>query len=338
MRAVWVDYEDRRMRCGETDAPADPGPGQALVRIVEGGICGTDRGVAQFLYGFPPAGETMLVLGHEAVGIVARAGEDTGMTAGDWVVPMVRRECRPPCAMCASGRRDNCLTMAYTERGIAGEHGYLCEYALDAVADLVRVPPSIAAVAVLVEPASVIVKAYERALAIHPAGEIRDVLILGAGAVGMLAAWSALLRGWRATVVSLEPEDDPRVRLLARHGVAYRRSLGAAQFDLVLEACGSAAMAAASLANLRPCGVQMVLGARAASVEIPYLDLILGNRIVAGSVNASRGHFEAASLELSRMDRQWLVPMIARRPLAEAVETVLAPPPGVVKTVHALGE
>lgn len=338
MRAVWIDYGQRQLVCGEIGEPDSPKPGRVRIRVVEGGICGTDRGLAQFLYGHAPAGEQRLVLGHEAVGVVDAAAAGSGFAAGNWVVPMVRRPCSPGCAMCSCGRRDNCLTMAYTERGIAGAHGYLCEYTIDDAGDLIPVPASLAGVAVLIEPLSVVIKAWERAKQLHPAGEIQDVLILGAGAVGMLAAWSALLRGYRVTVISLEAAEDPRAMSLARQGVIYRQDLGAGQYDVVVEACGSAVMAAASLRNLRPCGVQIVLGARAASVEIPYLDLILGNRTIAGSVNASRAHFETAAIELARMDRGWLDPMIQRRPLSQAVDTVLSPPAGVVKTVHVIAD
>ena len=84
---------------------------------MECGVCGTDRSMAEFEFGSPPAGESSLILGHEAVGIVDQLGTGvTSLVTGRLVVPMVRRKCAPLCAMCRSGRRDNCLTGEYVER------------------------------------------------------------------------------------------------------------------------------------------------------------------------------------------------------------------------------
>ncbi|MFN0101384.1 MAG: alcohol dehydrogenase catalytic domain-containing protein [Bryobacteraceae bacterium] len=338
MRALRLEFNERRLHVADHPDPAPPGPGQVRLRLIEGGVCGTDRGVAEFEFGSPPEGETALVLGHEAVGIVDALGPGVWtLTAGQPVVPMVRRNCASGCAMCRRGRRDNCLTGEYVERGIFGLHGYLCEFAVDHEDDLIPVPLGLAEFAVLVEPASVIEKAWEMALRLHP-GDPRRVLVLGAGPIGILAAWRALQSGFDVTVLSRESEDSTRAQLLERQGVRYTRTLDGISADLVIEACGSAELAVASMRVLRRLGVLIILGARAAEVRLPCLDMIVGNHIIAGSVNASREHFERAVSGLQAYDRQWLAPLLVRLPLRQAPESLFRPPADAIKVVHRISD
>ncbi|HEU0124208.1 MAG TPA: alcohol dehydrogenase catalytic domain-containing protein [Bryobacteraceae bacterium] len=338
MRALRLDLARRHLRVADHAEPGEPGPGQVRLRIVEGGVCGTDRSVAEGEFGAPPHGESELILGHEAVGVVEAVGPQVeSLSPGQLVVPMVRRTCSSRCTMCASGRRDNCLTGDYLERGIFGLHGYLCEFANDAVEDLVPVPAALAGHAVLVEPASVIEKAWELALRLHP-GEPRHVLVLGAGPIGLLASWCALHSGFGVTVLSREAEDSPRARLLASQGVRYTNTLDGVSADLIFEACGSASLAIASMRALRRLGVLIVLGARPEEVRLPTLDMIIGNHIIAGSVNASRAHFQSAVNRLRNYDRAWLDPLLHRVSLAVAAETLFAPPPTAIKVVHRIGD
>jgi len=329
MRALRLDFESRQLGIADVPEPNQPTSGQVRLRLLECGVCGTDRSLAEFEFGQPPKGESTLILGHEAVGIV----ESTGQL----VVPMVRRNCGPLCDMCRRGRRDSCLTGKYVERGIFGLHGYLCEYALDHEDDLIAVPPSLADLAVLVEPASVIEKAWELALRLH-IGQPRRVLVLGAGPIGILAAWCALQNGLEVTVLSREPEDSTRAQLLTRHGATYTRILDGIRADIILEACGSAELAIESMRTLGRLGVLIILGARPAEVSLPCLDMIIGNHVIAGSVNASRQHFQQAVTRLESYDRRWFEPLITRLPLARAVESILSPPPGAIKIVHTISE
>lgn len=336
MRALLLDYSERRARLGDTPEPPD---GEVRLRILECGTCGTDRDLAAFAFGQPPAGECQLILGHEAVAEVARSS-DPRLPPGTIVVPAIRRACTGPCLSCARGRRDLCLSGAYQERGILGLHGYCAEWAVDRAEDLFVIPAGLAEVAVLVEPMSVVEKALDLAVRLH-SGEPARLLVLGAGAVGILAAWAGIRRGWRVTVVSQEAEDGPRARLLRGGGVTYRNELPGMVADVVVEACGSAEMAAAAVACLQPLGVMVVLGARNETVRLPFLDMILGNRTITGSVNAGASHFRQAIDTLAGLDPGWLRPMIERRPLARALES-LAPVRGAasmsdaIKVVHAL--
>ena len=177
------------------------------------------------------------MLGHEALGQVLRAGPDvSGVREGDWVVPVVRRACVPPCRSCLAGRRDLCVSGRYTERGILGAHGYFAELAVDTAADVLVVPEDCRSVAVLIEPLSVVEKAIATALRLH-AGQPETALVIGAGAIGLLAAMVLQRRGLRVTILSKEPEGSSRARLVESIDAAYITQVSA-KFDVVIEAAG----------------------------------------------------------------------------------------------------
>ena len=338
MRIAGLDYQRREVAVRDGPEPRLGGANEVLFRVQESGICGSDRELAAFRHGYPPAAEDFLILGHEALGQVVETGSAVaGLALGDWVVPLVRRPCDPPCASCARGRRDLCVSGRYTEAGIFGRHGYLREYATDAEADLVRVPAELASCAVLIEPLSVVEKAVESALRIHEPGA-RTALVLGAGPVGILAALILNLRGLEASVYSLEPPDHPRARLLECSGVRYLARLDGVRADVVIEATGSAAAAFAGFGALAALGVYCILGSPNASGEVPFTELMRHNKTVFGSVNAGHEAFAVAVRDLGQLDRDVLAGMIQRAPLAAIRQTVTTPPPAAVKIVHVVAE
>ena len=107
--------------------------GELLVEGLLVGVCGTDREIMAGTYGEAPPGDDYLILGHEALGRVREADAGSPFLPGDHVVGIVRRPDPKPCACCAAGEWDMCLTGDYTERGIRGAHGYAAErYTLEA--------------------------------------------------------------------------------------------------------------------------------------------------------------------------------------------------------------
>ncbi len=211
---------------------------QVLFRVRQVGVCGTDRELAHFAFGYPPVDEEFLTMGHEAVGEIVDMGADVrDLRRGDLVVPTIRRACPGPCASCGAGRRDLCRTGDYRERGIFGLHGYLCEFAVDSVRDLVPVPVALASYAILVEPLSSVEKVGESVFRAHQA-DPQTALVLGAGPIGILAALRLQLQGIMVTVQSLAPDGHPRVRVLRQAGVRYERD-GRDKADIVIEATGS---------------------------------------------------------------------------------------------------
>jgi len=339
MRAVGLDYTNRRLCERTVPAPPSLGEGEVLLRVREVGVCGTDRFLASWELGAPPPGSDFLILGHEALCEVVDIGPGvTALRRGDLVVPLVRRPCRPPCASCARGRRDLCLSGRYTERGIVGADGYFAEYAPDRVDDLVRVPPELAGVAVLVEPLSVVEKAVETALRLHE-GTPRSALVLGAGTIGMLAALALRERSVEVTVCSLEPNDHPRARWLRQAGFEYTAVPPRRTADIVLEAAGPASAAFTAVRALAPLGVCGILGTAAdAAGDFPFRNLLLGNQRVFGSVNASPEAFRRAVEDLRRFDRRLLERLIRRCRFEDYAQTILGPVEVAPKAVHVVAE
>ena len=121
MRAVAVFPHARAVKIIDVREPQLVRPGEVKLRVLDVGICGTDKEICSFHYGTPPEGSDYLILGHEALGEVVETGPAVrDIAVGDLVAPMVRRPCpHAECLACRSGRPDFCATSDFTERGIA---------------------------------------------------------------------------------------------------------------------------------------------------------------------------------------------------------------------------
>src|SRR5688572_3332054 len=173
----------------DVDDPAVP-DGWLLVEGLAVGVCGTDREIAAGDYGTAPPGSRRLVLGHESLGRVLEAPTDSGFAPGDLVAGVVRRPDPVPCGACAVGEFDMCRNGQYTERGIKDAHGYASQRWVVEPHYAVGVPPSLSETGVLVEPASVLAKAWDQIDRIGARSWYmpRRVLVTGAGPIGLLAA------------------------------------------------------------------------------------------------------------------------------------------------------
>jgi threonine dehydrogenase-like Zn-dependent dehydrogenase len=288
-------------------APAAPA-GQVLVRPLEVGVCGTDREIVAGHFGIAPPGRDALVLGHELLGEVAADG--AGFAQGDLVAATVRRSCGR-CAACAAGAPDACLTGAYTERGITALDGFAAELVAEAPEFLVPVPAGLRRIGVLAEPAAVCARALRHARAVGARQPWRPAraLVLGAGAIGMLAATLLRLDGIEVWLVGLEPSDGRAAALAAGLGARYLQgkpgvvpaaAADAEGFDVVLEAAGDGDLMAATLGLLRRNGVAVILGIDGRPRQVAVdgrtlgVDLVLGNRALIGSVNAHLDDWHAA--------------------------------------------
>jgi len=305
-------------RVAETPAAAVR-ESEVPVRPLEVGVCGTDREIAAGIFGVGPADGTELVLGHELLGVVERDGN--GFTRGDLVTATVRRSCRH-CLACLEGSPDSCLTGDYDERGITRLHGFARELLGEDPAELIAIPPSLGRIGVLAEPASVCERALRHARAIggRQPWELRRALVVGAGAIGMLATYRLRLDGIEVWTAALEPAADVRATLVEACGARYVPTGGAplaslagelGAFDLVVEASGNEQVAADALGLLARSGVCCLLGIdpREQTVDLPgsvlSLDVVLGNRVVFGSVNAQRRDWQTAVSALDEARRRW---------------------------------
>ncbi|MEO8027985.1 MAG: alcohol dehydrogenase catalytic domain-containing protein [Bryobacteraceae bacterium] len=339
MRALTLSYTDRTLAVRDLPEPDLNLATEVLLRVHEVGVCATDRELAAFRLGRPPADSDFLVPGHEGLAQVAGIGSAVAKcNIGDWVVPIVRKGCRPLCPSCSRGRADLCVTGRYTESGLFGRHGYWRRLAVESQDDLVRVPRNAIEFAILTEPLSVAEKAIERAVETHPGG-IARALVLGAGALGLLTAQALRLRGLGVAVFSSEPDDHPRAQWVRSCGMAYLTQMpDEPRFDLIVEACGSASAALAALAALAPLGVLVILGAQNALGSVPFHQILVNNQVILGSVNAGAAHYRAALDDLARMDPAALRSLIERRRFDDYERSFFGPASASAKLVHTLAD
>ncbi len=312
------------------DAPA-PGPGQVRVRVLDIGIDGTDMELYAGHFGTAPPGSDFLVIGHECLGVVESTGAGVGLRPGDFVAAMVRRP--DDCPSCRAGSSDLCTTMKYTERGITAAHGFLTSHYTDRQEFVVRIPPELRAIGVMLEPWSVAAKAQRHAWEIQRRllWNPQTALVMGAGSLGLLAAFLLRLRGLEVSVFSREPADSLRAKLLERAGARYLTRLEG-EYDFVFEATGAPQLVVAGLERLRASGVMAILGVGHNREPMPVALGALSTRIMAnnqvlfGSVNSNRRDFEQGVADLAEMERRWpglIAAMFTRRePFARFAEAL----------------
>jgi threonine dehydrogenase-like Zn-dependent dehydrogenase len=358
MRALAVFPERRELRMIDVPAPARQGERDVLVRVREVGVCGTDRDIIAFEYGTPPPGTDRLVLGHEALGEVVEVGSAVRTLApGDLVALTVRRPCTDEdCVACRVGRQDFCISGGFIERGIKGADGFMTELVVEEERYLVRVPPALVDVGVLIEPLSVSAKAafdMDAILRRYPWEPLRlRALVLGAGPIGLLSAMMLVARGARTFVYSREPADGDRAELIRSFGAEYISAGDApldklparvGRVDVMFEAVGTAWVAFGALAALAPNGVCILSGFPSARgpIEIGLdgimRDIVLKNQVVFGTVNASRGAFEAAVRQLEQFMGLFptaLRSLITHRAKLEDVPELLRRPRGIKQVVE----
>jgi len=342
VRAITVQPGEKdSARVQDMPEPA-PEEGALLVDGLALGVCGTDREIARSEYGWAPPGAERLILGHESLGRVREAPEGSGFSAGDLVVGIVRRPDPEPCACCARGEWDFCRNGEYTERGIKALHGYGSERWRVEPEFAVRLDSELEDVGVLLEPASVVAKAWNQIerFGERACYEPRTVLVTGAGPIGLLAALLGVQRGLEVHVFDRETEGA-KPDLARALGATYHHEAmaDAGLVDIVIEATGADEVVIDALARTAAPGIVCLTGVspagRTQQVDVGALNraLVLQNDIVFGSVNANRRHYEAAAEALGRADRDWLRGMITRRLPLERFPEALEKRPGEVKVV-----
>lgn len=300
-------------------------PTGVKVRVLNVGVCGTDREIASFSYDFPmPAGSPYLVMGHECLGEIVETGPEVkDFKPGDLVIPMVRRPCdHPECIACRAGRQDFCYTGDYKERGIKQLHGFLTERIVDEARYMNPVPHEIREIAVLVEPLTIAEKGLIEALQIQkrlPWG-VGKAVVLGAGPVGLLGAMALLHAGFAVTVYSRSREPDPAADIVKAIGGKYissqdrsseQMAAEVGNIDLVYEATGVSKFAFDVLPVLGTNGIFVLAGVPGehgpADIDSDKImrNMVLKNQCLLGTVNAGKDAFEKAVADLSAFHAAW---------------------------------
>jgi glucose 1-dehydrogenase len=334
MKAVAVFPATRELRLIDIAEPSITEPTQVKLRMLDVGICGTDKEICSFEYGTPPDGSESLIIGHESLGEVIEVGRGVdNLKVGDLVVTMVRRPCRrPECRPCRSGHQDFCTTEDYTERGIKGRHGFMTEFVVDDAAYMQVVPPELRDVAVLVEPLTIAAKAFSESLKImrrlpwfHP-DQLREpgarpyrAVVLGSGAVGLLGAMALRSIGFETYVYARSPAPNLKAQVVEAIGATYVSAQDTSEqlghligsVDLVYEAVGASQVAFAAMKVLGPNSIFVFTGVPAlrapvqVDADLIMRNAVLKNQVILGSVNAGKSEYQAAIRDLGVITQRW---------------------------------
>jgi glucose 1-dehydrogenase len=280
-----------------------------LVRVLRVGVDGTDKEINAAEYGEAPPGYDFLVTGHEGFGVVEKVGPNvTELKPGDYVVATVRRPGKSIYDLI--GTNDMTTDDTYYERGINLLHGFLTEFYVDDAEYIVKMPPTLRDIGVLLEPFTVVQKGITQAYEAQRRLRIwrpRKAAVTGAGTIGLLAALALRLRGLDVTVFARQPKPSLRADMLDRIDARYVSTAETpileaekmyGPFDLVFEATGSSQVVFDSMQAVAKNGVLVLSSVTGGNkkVEVPAdrinLDFVLGNKLAVGTVNANREYFE----------------------------------------------
>lgn len=284
----------------ENDRPCpEPGPGEALLRVLKAGICNTDVELVKGYLGFQG------ILGHEFVGVVVGGDLDGQRVAGE-----INLACGA-CATCLRGMSTQCPHR--TTLGIDRKDGAMAEYLTLPVANLHRLPDGISDdQAVFIEPLAAALQTLHLS---HISPHDR-VLLLGAGKLGLLTAQVVALTGCHLTVIG---RHNRQLALVARWGIdgAFPGEVEPRTADLVIDCTGTAEGFADALNLVKPRGT---IHLKSTYEGLPPADLTRAVVDEVRIVTSRCGPFEAAIRLLNRRMIDVDSMIEARYPLSEAIQ------------------
>jgi threonine dehydrogenase-like Zn-dependent dehydrogenase len=343
MKAITVEPHKRDTARLEDIPEPDGRGGSVLVEAIAVGVCGTDVEIVEGKYGWAPRGRTRLVLGHESLGRVVDPGPSGALQQGDLVVGIVRRPDPVPCPYCAVGEWDMCRNGQYTERGIKEIDGFMAERWRIEPEYAIQVDRSLGLLGVLLEPTTVVTKAWEQVTAVGQRAfwEPRTVFVTGAGPIGLLAALIGKQHGLEVHVLD-RVASGSKPELVRALGATYHTGTVASvgfEPDVIIECTGVGQIIADAIQAVAPGGVVCLtgIGSGGPPVGLPTADvasnIVLRNNVVVGSVNANKRHWYKAGEVLARADPAWLARLITRREPPEEFMRALKRQPDDIKVV-----
>lgn len=348
MKAITVEPNKPGTADLEDVTEPDVREGSVLVEAIAIGVCGTDVEIVEGKYGWAPPGKTRLVLGHESLGRVLEPDPAGRLKKGDLVAGIVRRPDPVPCPNCAVGEWDMCRNGQYTERGIKQIDGFMSERWRIEPDYAIKVDSSLGLIGVLLEPTSVVIKAWEAVAAIGSRSfwEPHTVLVTGAGPIGLLAALLGKQRGLDVHVLD-QVESGPKPDLVRALGATYHSgSMKGIGFepDVIIECTGVGPLITDSVQIVGSGGVVCLTGVGSGghASGLPTADVaaeaVLRNKVLVGSVNANKRHWYKAGGALARADRSWLGRLITRRERPENFASALQRKDDDIKVVVQFAE
>ena len=343
MKAITVEPKEPGTAKWEEVEEPDLRQGSILVEAIAVGVCGTDVEIVEGKYGWAPPGRTRLVLGHESLGRVLESDPGGSLKKGDLVVGIVRRPDPVPCPNCAVGEWDMCRNGEYTERGIKQIDGFMSERWRIESEYAMKIDSSLGLLGVLLEPTTVVTKAWEQVDAIGRRAfwNPRTVLVTGAGPIGLLAALLGMQRGLDVHVLD-RVDSGLKPELVRALGASYHAGSVASvglRPDIIIECTGAGAVVSEAIREVANGGIICLtgIGSGDRSTDAVTGDIaaeaVLKNNVVVGSVNANKRHWYKAGEALARADRAWLNKLITRRERPENFASALQRKDGDIKVV-----
>lgn len=307
-----------------------------LVEVLRVGACGTDREINNAEYGVAPEGYDFLVLGHENFGRVVEVGENVREIAvGDFVVATVRRPFGQS-IYDTIGQQDFTTDAEYWERGISRLHGYWAEFYAESADFLIKIPPKIAEIAVLLEPLSIIEKGLKQAEDIQKRLDIwqpKTAAVLGVGNVGLLTVMALRMRGFAVHGFGRDAREGyVNAELLEEIGATYDSTAEISvtdsikkygEYDLIFECTGYSPIIFDAMQSLNENGILILASVTGGerktdgvASDVINQKFVLGNRAMVGTVNANREHFEMGVKDLALCEAMysgWLKQMMTHK-------------------------
>ncbi len=301
----------------ERDFPkAEPGPGEALIRLLQAGICSTDIEIVKGYAAFEG------ILGHEFVGIVEHAPDKSWV--GKRVVGGINLGCSS-CHVCHSHGPEHCPQR--TVLGIIGHDGAFADYLILPQENLLIVPDDVPnTLAVFTEPLAAALRIREQIM-VAPS---MAAAVVGPGRLGLLIGQVLALAGTQVTMIGRRKESlDLPARLGLNTGLVDDFPDDA--FDLVVEATGNQAGLINSLRMVRPLGTLVLKSTFAGSTTLDLSKLVVAEINVVGS---RCGPFEPALRLLASQAINLELMIEAEYPLSNGIKAFEhASSPGVRKVL-----
>jgi aldose 1-dehydrogenase [NAD(P)+] len=339
MKAIVVHPPKPGVEYMELKEPVRHGNGMVRVKILENGICGSDREIVKgrLTTARPPPGKDWLVLGHEAIGVVEDSA-DPRFKPGDLVMPINRRSYNGKCLNCLVGRPDFCEAEEYVEAGMVGMDGFMVEYYYDDPKYLVKVPENIKDIAILAQPLSDIEKSIEEILTIQrrfvwtcddATYNCRRAIVFGTGATGTLFALLLKTYGFEVYMANRREPLENEAAIAEEAGLIYYNytkesidKLKKIGFDLVIDTTGSSAsLIRDEIEILKPNGVLGLFGFPSEGNAVIPFDVfqrfIYKANVIVGLINGQKPHFQLALSHLAQWKAIW--PGVTKRLITKII-------------------
>jgi len=270
----------------------EPKPGEAVIRVEAVGICGSEL---EGYLGHSSVRVPPLVMGHEFCGVIAKLAPDvSGLQPGDKAIVNPLLSCGA-CDRCETGRPNICRN-----RQIIGIHrpGAFAEYVAVPASNIYRVPAEMDSnLASLAEPLAVCIHGVK--LGLRP---FEDLVIFGAGPIGLLTLQAALNMGVRkALVVDRQPE---RLAFAAQLGAEvaapdtlqdkYQSLFSGRGVDAIIDCVGAQATREQAVQLVNPGGIVTAVGLAQDQTVLPMNHVVRQEITIVGSYTYSNADFEQA--------------------------------------------